>query len=102
MCHSMGAINRGEAPTNHIDRQHTVWLPPWKVYNGAYIHTANSPGKYREMNKELHMVFVYLEKTYDRVPRELIWWCLQKKGIPERYVTIIQYYVQRLRYSSID
>ena len=46
--------------------------------------------KYREMNKELHVVFVDLEKAYDRVPRELIWWCLRKKGVPEGYVTIIQ------------
>ena len=42
---TMGTINRGEVAKNNIDRQHTVWFPPWKVYNWAYIHTANSPGK---------------------------------------------------------
>ena len=47
--------------------------------------------KYREMNKELHIVFVDLEKAYDRVPHDLIWWCPRKKGVPEGYITIIQY-----------
>ena len=47
--------------------------------------------KYRDINKELHMVFVDLERVYDRVPRELIWWCLRKNRVPEGYVTIIQY-----------
>ena len=38
------------------------------------------------------MVFVDLEKekAYDRLPRDLIWWCLRKKGVPEGYRTIIQ------------
>ena len=47
--------------------------------------------KYREKNKELHMVFVDLEKAYDRVPRELIWWSLRMKRVPEAYIKIIQY-----------
>ena len=47
--------------------------------------------KYREKNKELHMVFVDLEKSYDRVHhRELIWWSLRQKRVPEAYIKIIQ------------
>ena len=58
--------------------------------------------KYQERKKDLHMAFVDLEKTYDRVPRDLIWWALRKKNIPEAYVTIIQYYVQGNQDKSKD
>ena len=46
--------------------------------------------KFREKNKDLHMVFVDLEKTFDRISRDLIWWCLRKKGVPEEYVKFVQ------------
>ena len=36
------------------------------------------------------MLFVDLEKAYDRLPRELIWYSLRRKGVPEAYINIIR------------
>ena len=46
--------------------------------------------KYREGQKELHCVFVDLEKSYDKVPREEVWYCMRKSGLAEKYVRIVQ------------
>ena len=46
--------------------------------------------KYREGQRELHCVFMDLEKTYDRVPREELWYCMRKSGIVEKYVQLVQ------------
>ena len=46
--------------------------------------------KYREGQKELHCVFVDLEKAYDKVPREEVWYCMRKSGLAEKYVRILQ------------
>ena len=36
------------------------------------------------------MIFVDLEKTYDRVPRQDVWRRNIEKGLPDNYVMIIQ------------
>ena len=46
--------------------------------------------KYREGQKELQCVFVDLEKAYDKVPREEVWYCMRKSGLAEKYVRIVQ------------
>ncbi|MCI4395202.1 hypothetical protein PGIGA_G00177740 [Pangasianodon gigas] len=46
--------------------------------------------KYREGQKELHCVFLDLEKVYDRVPRDEPWYCMRKSGVAEKYVRVEQ------------
>ena len=36
------------------------------------------------------MFFIDLEKAYDRVPREVIWWVLEKKGVTKRYIELVK------------
>ena len=46
--------------------------------------------RYREQKKNLHMVFIDLEKTYDKVPRNIMWWVLERHKVPTKYITLIK------------
>ena len=46
--------------------------------------------KYREGQRQLNCVFMDLEKAYDRVPWEELWYCMRKSGIVEKYVQLVQ------------
>jgi hypothetical protein len=44
----------------------------------------------REQKKDLHMIFIDLEKAYDKVPRNVMWWALQKHKVSSKYITLIK------------
>ena len=46
--------------------------------------------KHLAANKPLYMAFVDLEKAFDRVPRDVIWWAMRKLGIDEWLVRLVQ------------
>ena len=46
--------------------------------------------KYLAKKKELWMAFVDLEKAFDRVPREVLWWALRQVGVEEWLIKVIQ------------
>ena len=37
--------------------------------------------RYREAKTDLHIVFIDLENAYDKMPREVLWWMLAKRGV---------------------
>jgi hypothetical protein len=45
--------------------------------------------EYREQ-KHLHIVFIDLEKTYNNIHRNIMWWALDKRKVPTKYVGLIK------------
>jgi hypothetical protein len=46
--------------------------------------------KCREQKKDMHMIFNDLEKAYDKVTRNVMWWALQKHKVSSKYITLIK------------
>jgi hypothetical protein len=44
----------------------------------------------REQKKRLAYDFIDLEKAYDKVPRNVMWWALQKHKVLSKYITLIK------------
>jgi len=47
-------------------------------------------GLYKDKKVDPRMVFIDLEKAYDRVPREVLWICLENKGVSPEYIRVIK------------
>ena len=45
---------------------------------------------YRDRKMNLHIVFIDLEKTYNRVPHGVLRECLEKKGLSVVYIQAIK------------
>ena len=45
---------------------------------------------YRKDQRKLHCVLLDLEKAYDRVPKEELWYCMRRSKMAEKYVRLVQ------------
>ena len=63
---------------------------PGKGTSDAIFILRQMQEKYLAKNKQLFFGFVDLEKAFDRVPREVIWWSMRKLGIEEWLIKLVQ------------
>jgi hypothetical protein len=38
----------------------------------------------------MYMIFIDLEKAYDKVPNNVMWWALQNHKVSSKYITLIK------------
>ena len=63
---------------------------PGKSTIDAIFITRQVQEKFLEGNRKLYWCFVDLEKAFDRVPREVVYWSLRKRRVPERLIGMIR------------
>ena len=66
----LGKSNRPKTEGRDNHRRRAVRFMPGRGTTDAIFAARQVIEKHREMQKELHLVFIYLEKAYDRVPRQ--------------------------------
>ena len=63
---------------------------PGKEHSRCYLHCKTVDGEGNRGKFRVILGFVDLKKACDRVPREVIYWSLRRKGVPEKLIRLIQ------------
>ena len=82
-------IERRLRSTVQIDEMQFGFRPGRRTTDAIFV-MRQLQEKYMEKKKDLWMAFVDLEKAFDRVPSEVLWWALRKMNVPEQVLEVIK------------
>jgi len=80
-CFNIGKLNLILCP---VDQQQKLSISSGDLWN------------YKGIEKG-HMVFIDLEKVYERVPCEVLWECLEKKEVSLTYIQVTRDMYERVK-----
>ena len=72
-----------------IDSMQFGFMPGRSTTDAIFI-VRQLQEKFLAKGKTLYLAFVDLEKAFDRVPREVVWWAMRKMKVPEVLVRAVQ------------
>ena len=73
----------------NIDEMQFGFMPGRGTTDAIFI-LRQMQEKHIAKNKKLYIAFVDLEKAFDRVPREVVWWAMRKLGVDEWIIKLVQ------------
>jgi hypothetical protein len=81
-------IERRLKKENRVTDNQFDFMSEWSSMEAMYLlrHVIE---RYKTDEKDLHLVFIDLEKAYDSVSREILWKSLEKKGVMIIYIRAI-------------
>ena len=72
-----------------IDQMQFGYMPGRGTVDAIFI-LRQVHDKTLEGNRSQYWAFIDLEKAFDRVPRELLYWSLRKKEVPEGCISMVK------------
>jgi hypothetical protein len=86
----MRESHRALSARYNVDTYEPIWFDVQKSTTEANFLIRQVMEWFGEQKKDLHMVFIDLEKSYDKILRNFIWWALDKHKVQTKYVTPIK------------
>jgi len=93
MCHTMKfweRIIKHRLRQNVIISENQFGFMPGRLMTKAIHLLRQLIERFQERKRNLHIVFIDLEKYNDKVSRKVLWWTLMKKRVLIKYINIIK------------